>query len=179
MRQLLFRIDLDTGMYWSEMGRRALWPVLDFTGMSPANNFKTDYSLEFFEDYRHQYDVPIIGTKKVPLDIKNAHREKWGLKPIWPSKGSWTRRLISLCPGESTPHLLKSEERKLLEAFRLDPTEWSILITKREEHVRYWIKGVEKKLMIGWGVYLVHNNSVSYELSHAQKILVRPKRRRP
>ena len=174
MKQLLFRIDLDTGLYYSVMSDkhdRMLYPVLDFEHMSPENNFETKYDLDFVDNNE---TVPVIGTKKVPLHIKNAHREKWGLPPVRRVRSQ--RHLLSLVPKIWTV-LTQRDKHKLLKAAGFDPKEWLLMVSGNEERVRYWVNGAEKALRIGWGLYAVHETEVHYHVWDAQKRLAHPRRK--
>jgi hypothetical protein len=65
------------------VGSEVAIPVLDYDAMVPENNFQTSYYLE--KDSVHNvlpYSRDLVWTKKIPLEIKNLHREFWGMKPL-------------------------------------------------------------------------------------------------
>jgi len=46
MRKIItYAIDAETGQVISRVGHGVAWPVLDFEGMTPENNFKAEYNL--------------------------------------------------------------------------------------------------------------------------------------
>jgi hypothetical protein len=70
------------------------WPILDYEGMTPENGFKLVYRWA---------KIPVIQlmpaewnslrwTKKIPLEVKNFHRQLWGLKPTKPKAPRLTKR---------------------------------------------------------------------------------------
>lgn len=81
MKTIMYAIDKKTGHIISRVDSEIAIPVLQYRDMKPENNFQTDYKLE---------KIPIINipigysklkwTCKVPLYIKNKHREFWGMK---------------------------------------------------------------------------------------------------
>lgn len=59
-------------------------PVLQFQDMVPDDNYKTKYALEKFNVIQlvgSAYNA-VKWTRKVPIEIKNRHREFWGFKPL-------------------------------------------------------------------------------------------------
>ena len=172
MNQLLFRYDLD-GHIYSVMGREMVYPVLDFAGMKPENNFETNYNLE---KMRRDEQVPVIGTKKVPLRIKNAHREVWGMPPVKTNRGD--RHLLELLPKKWVEVITLKDERRLLKAAGFDPQFWCLLVSRNEEHVRYWVRGVEKKFKLGYGLYAIRKGNEVYHEVDAMKRLVKPRRKK-
>lgn len=80
-RTIQYMIDRETGTVWSQVNSEVAIPVLDFAGMLPENNFKTEYNLEKF-DISILYRANVIHTRKIPTKLKNAHRKFWGMKPI-------------------------------------------------------------------------------------------------
>ena len=75
----------------SGLGDKLLWPILDYEGMKPENNFQITYNLTIIDaDFTTLRDLYTRGkgTRKIPLEIKNEHRKLWGLKPVKSSKWS-------------------------------------------------------------------------------------------
>ena len=81
--RIQYAVDSETGMVISRIGSEIALPVLQFHKMVPENNFQTVYELE-------KMDVISIAhcwnqykwTRKIPLGIKNVHRQFWGLKSL-------------------------------------------------------------------------------------------------
>ena len=46
MKNITYAIDKDTGQVYSRFGNNIAIPILDYEGMTPQNNFKTNYFLE-------------------------------------------------------------------------------------------------------------------------------------
>jgi len=84
MKSIQYGIDRDTGLVWSRVGSQIALPVLQYDQMNPENNFRTIYALEKFDV------IHLIGsaynavkwTRKIPAQIKNLHRQFWGMKPL-------------------------------------------------------------------------------------------------
>jgi len=80
-KSIQYAFDTETGMVISRVGSEIAVPVLQFDKMLPENNFQTQYELE-------KMDVIAIAqcwgnykwTKKIPMELKNLHREFWGMK---------------------------------------------------------------------------------------------------
>jgi len=83
MRNITYAIDLDTGLVVSRVGSELAWPILDYEGMNPRNNFKPNYYLD-----KLQLPVPancwfaLKWTRKISIEIKNIHRRFWGFKEL-------------------------------------------------------------------------------------------------
>ena len=84
MRSISYGIAQDGAALVSRVGSEIAWPILDYEGMTPANNFAMHYNLERFSvfslagpDYAN-----IRWTRKIPIDLKNKHRAFWGMKPL-------------------------------------------------------------------------------------------------
>ncbi len=82
-RTIQYGIDTETGMVISRKGSEIALPVLQFDKMLPENNFQTVYELKKMDVialahswYQYRW------TKKIPTEIKNKHRQFWGLKPL-------------------------------------------------------------------------------------------------
>jgi len=82
-RIITYAIDQETGMVVSRVGNEVYHPVLDFEGMTPENNFHMGY---FYMKMPIRHLGPCWWmykwTKKIPVEIKNFHREFWGFKPL-------------------------------------------------------------------------------------------------
>ena len=82
-KNIQYAVDTETGMVISRIGSEIALPVLQFHKMVPENNFQTVYELE-------KMDVIAIAhcwkyykwTRKIPTEVKNKHREFWGLRPL-------------------------------------------------------------------------------------------------
>lgn len=78
-----YAVDTETGMVISRVGSEIAVPVLQYEKMLPENNFQTIYELE-------KMDVIAIApcwnhykwTRKIPSELKNVHRQFWGLKVL-------------------------------------------------------------------------------------------------
>ena len=78
-----FMVNSDTGLVWSRVGSEVAVPVLDYEGMTYDNNFATSYNLEKFSVFSVCKELGYMkGTRKIPLNIKNAHRKFWGMKEL-------------------------------------------------------------------------------------------------
>jgi hypothetical protein len=83
-KNIRYGIDCETGLVWSRVGSQVALPVLQYDQMIPDNNFRTIYALEKFDV------IHLIGsaynavkwTRKIPAQIKNLHRQFWGMKPL-------------------------------------------------------------------------------------------------
>jgi len=82
MKNITYAVDMETGLVYSRVGSEVAVPVLDYDGMVPENNFKTNYNLE--KMYVLSLSISqwncLKWTKKIPKDIKNLHRKFWGFK---------------------------------------------------------------------------------------------------
>jgi hypothetical protein len=79
-----YAIDLDTGLVFSRVDSELAVPVLDYEGMTPANGYKTTYNLQrcpVFELVGAGW-ASLLWTRKIAVEIKNLHREFWGMKPL-------------------------------------------------------------------------------------------------
>jgi hypothetical protein len=83
-KTITYAIDLDTGLVVSRVGSQYAWPILDFEGMKPENNFETIYNLEKIPIFQAN-GTSLRHTRKIPLEQKNLHREFWGMKKVKPS----------------------------------------------------------------------------------------------
>ena len=88
-RTIQYAIDKETGLVVSRVDNQYAWPVLDFVGMCPANNWDMQYNLEKFEFIDvYQSMHYLMWTRKIPNLLKNEHRIFWGKKPL-KGKNRW------------------------------------------------------------------------------------------
>ena len=67
------------GYVISRVGSEVAWPVLDFAGMTPENSYEMNYYLEKVSVHEIVSEWNLLNwTRKVPLKVKNVHREYWG-----------------------------------------------------------------------------------------------------
>ena len=82
-RTIQYGIDPETGYVWSRVGSEVALPVIDFADMGPSDGFAMKGHLERMNVFD---TVPTINgvrwTRKVPVELKNVHREFWGMKPL-------------------------------------------------------------------------------------------------
>ncbi len=82
-RIIRYAVNQADGMVVSRVGDEFAWPILDWDAMKPENNFATSYYLErvpvlsIGSEYRN-----LKFTRKIPIQIKNAHRAFWGMKEV-------------------------------------------------------------------------------------------------
>lgn len=89
LRQILYGIDLDTGMVVSRVGRELAWPVIVFNEIGKGGDFTGPIPVQLEKmDLNVLYNAHVQWTKKIPLDLKNRHRQFWGMKPVSTSKWS-------------------------------------------------------------------------------------------
>jgi hypothetical protein len=84
MRTIQYGIDRNTGLVWSRVGSQVAVPVLQYDKMTPKNNFNTVYELEKMDVIQTagQAYNSVVWTRKIPTEIKNRHREFWGMKQL-------------------------------------------------------------------------------------------------
>lgn len=82
-KRITYAIDSETGLVVSRVGNEVAWPVLNFESMKPENGWAMTYTLEKFEVNAVGYRTlgGLTWTRKLPLKLKNRHREFWGMKP--------------------------------------------------------------------------------------------------
>lgn len=94
MKIITYAIHADTGHVYSQVGGDVALPVLEFDKMSPENNFAATYHLEKFPLHHLVYEFHLLTwTKKIPLELKNQHREFWGMPKLKSGKNyeyKWT-----------------------------------------------------------------------------------------
>jgi len=79
-RRISYMVDKETGYVYSRVASEVAIPVIDFAGMSSKDNFAIKANLEKF----NVLDVcrsllSTVGTRKIPIEIKNEHRKFWGM----------------------------------------------------------------------------------------------------
>ncbi len=82
--RIQYGVDQDTGLIVSRVGDEVGWPILDYEGMTAANSFTMSHHLErvpLLTLAGRVWDA-IKWTRKVPVAIKNRHREFWGMRPL-------------------------------------------------------------------------------------------------
>ncbi len=80
-----YAIDPDTGLVHSYVGGELAVPTLVYDSMSPSNSFEGTYylgKLNVFDVAVLRWFQNLKWTRKIPLDVKNAHRKFWGMKEI-------------------------------------------------------------------------------------------------
>lgn len=81
-RIITYAIDKGTGFVVSRVGSEVAYPVLDYEGMTPANNFTPRYYLETMSVYALQPWDNYRWTRKIPAELKNRHRIFWKMRPL-------------------------------------------------------------------------------------------------
>jgi hypothetical protein len=85
MKQITYAVEKETGLVISRVGSELCIPVMDFEGIGKGGDYTKpiEYTPQKFplsalnwtyQNYRW--------TKKIPIEIKNLHREFWGFKPL-------------------------------------------------------------------------------------------------
>jgi len=92
VKNITYAIHTD-GYVVSRVGRDIAWPVLDYKGMTPGNNYQMIYNLERMSVFGigPEWDL-LKWTKKIPIEVKNEHRAFWGMKPISSKRRSSRKR---------------------------------------------------------------------------------------
>jgi hypothetical protein len=82
-RIITYCIDHSSGIVYSRVGSDLAVPMLDWNGMTPENNFAANYNLERVSIYAvgSAWDM-LKWTKKIPIKLKNRHRQFWGMKSL-------------------------------------------------------------------------------------------------
>lgn len=78
MQTIQYAIDTETGLVISRVGSELAWPILDYDGMWPDNNYTMKYHLEKLSITASYCRNLLKWTRKIPKAIKNTHREFWG-----------------------------------------------------------------------------------------------------
>jgi len=81
MKTIKYGICEATGLVVSCVGSKVAIPILEYDKMLPENNFQPSYRLEIFSCFSLIMH-PIKWTRKIPVELKNQHREFWGFKPL-------------------------------------------------------------------------------------------------
>jgi hypothetical protein len=83
MITIQYGVDKNSGMIWSKVGYSFAVPVLQTDQMTKKNGLHPIFELEKFEiDEVNTSLGTIKWTQIVPNQIKNLHREFWGMKPL-------------------------------------------------------------------------------------------------
>ena len=82
-RRIQYGIDHETGLVWSRIGSEVAVPILDYESMTQNNNFQASYFLEKMDVLKALPTIKyMVWARKIPLSIKNEHREFWGMKKL-------------------------------------------------------------------------------------------------
>ncbi len=83
MKTIMYAINTETGHIISRVDSDVAIPVLQYGDMQPENNFTPTYKLEKMPVFAIAGEYGMYKwTRKVPLYMKNKHREFWGMKPL-------------------------------------------------------------------------------------------------
>lgn len=83
MRTITYAIEDSTGFVASRVGNEIAFPILDYEGMTPENNFATLYALEKMSVISvASWISDLQWTRKIPVEIKNLHRAFWGMPAL-------------------------------------------------------------------------------------------------
>lgn len=100
MKNITYAIDVDTNLVISRVDDEVAWPILDYEGMLPENNYAMNYNLEKISvsSLSARNWNGLKWTKKIPVDVKNLHRRFWGFKEL---KKRGCKKCGSICgvPG--------------------------------------------------------------------------------
>ena len=82
-KTIQYGIDPDTGYVWSRVDSEVAVPVIDFAAMGPSDGFAMKANLERMSTLDALPSINWVRwTRKVPIELKNMHREFWGMKPL-------------------------------------------------------------------------------------------------
>lgn len=90
MKTITYAVDLDTGQVWSRLegdlavgDQKIAVPILEYDKIGEGGDFTRPfiYYLERM-DTTALIHARLRWTRKVPLEIRNQHRQFWGLKPL-------------------------------------------------------------------------------------------------
>jgi hypothetical protein len=87
-RIITYAIDKVSGLVFSQVGREIAFPVLDYKGMNPENNFRIKYYLEKGPALTAYIGTDLRWSRKIPNAVKNVHRAFWNMKPL-KGKNRW------------------------------------------------------------------------------------------
>ena len=80
---ITYAVDEETGLVWSRMGDKVAGPILDYDAMLPDNGYEAVYHLEIMPlNEIVRFWSSLRWTKKIPIEVKNTHREFWGIGKI-------------------------------------------------------------------------------------------------
>jgi hypothetical protein len=89
MRTIQYAISQD-GHVYSRVGSEVAIPVLDYERIGEGGDFSKpfQYHLEKFSVYTLAGQwADLRWTRKIPVALKNLHRQFWGLPPLRPEEG--------------------------------------------------------------------------------------------
>ena len=83
MKTITYGVHRDTGLVISRVDSEIAYPILKWDDMKPENGFMQVYGLETTDVFAlsgewHEWRW----TKKIPLELKNIHRQHWGLPKL-------------------------------------------------------------------------------------------------
>ena len=85
MPNIRYAFRREDGLVVSLCGNEFAWPVLDFEAIGKEGDYTQpfQYNLEKIKVLDMGIDFPLlVWTRFVPANVKNVHREFWGLKPL-------------------------------------------------------------------------------------------------
>lgn len=81
--RIQYYFNLDDSHVYSRVGSEVAIPILDYEGMKPENNYQMNYYLEKYSMLSVCSDLArCVGTRKIPVHMKNLHRKFWGMKEL-------------------------------------------------------------------------------------------------
>ena len=85
-RTIQYYVEEDSGLVVSRVGNGFGWPILQYEKIGEGGDFTgpLEYSLEAVSlgSLLGDRTLRLRGTRKVPVGIKNRHREFWGMGRI-------------------------------------------------------------------------------------------------
>jgi hypothetical protein len=84
-RIITYAVSKDDGMVYSRVGSEIAYPVLQYNKIGENGDFTKplEYKLEKSSVFDLAYYWQSLRwTKKIPTELKNRHREFWGMKPV-------------------------------------------------------------------------------------------------
>jgi len=84
MKNITYAIDNITGLTISRVGSEIAFPVMDYEHQT-EHGFETKLEKMSVFEIAHHNDH-FTWTKKLPVSLKNYHREFWGMKPLTEGK---------------------------------------------------------------------------------------------
>jgi hypothetical protein len=82
-KTIQYAIDTETGLVISRYGDEIAFPELQYKDMNSKNKYTAGYILQKTSVFAVAVAWDYYKwTRKIPVEIKNKHREFWGFKPI-------------------------------------------------------------------------------------------------